>query len=142
MAEAVEQTEAARSGFLRRVEQEADPERVLPEEVRRERGVAPRRDDMRKAAAKSARGAERGRCASGSATTASRTELVSDCDVNGDDRRPTSERRLWGGQPGLVLARTSAGEHRPIPFRRHAVHLQGQPRGVGRRTPIPRDYGA
>ena len=54
-AEAEEQTLAARCGFLRRFELEADPDRQLPEEERRARGVALRREYMRKLAAKSAR---------------------------------------------------------------------------------------
>ncbi len=54
-AEAEQQTLAARCGFLRRFELEADPDRQLPEEERRARGVALRREYMRKLAAKSAR---------------------------------------------------------------------------------------
>ena len=52
-AEAEEQTRAARWGFLARFEREADPDRVLPEEERHARGVALRREYMRKLGARS-----------------------------------------------------------------------------------------
>jgi len=59
-AEAFEQTWAARDGFLRRFEREADPDRLLGEVERRAQGLALRAEYMRKLAARSA-GARRER---------------------------------------------------------------------------------
>lgn len=84
--EAFEQTEAARSGFMRRFEREAHPERVLGEEERCDRAVAMRREYMRKLTAKSVRARrERAlRLGVGRARRGGGTERVPGCDANRD----------------------------------------------------------